>query len=77
MADTTAGSMIRPLSLTEELILMLLNEQNGYFHQVPGWELNCAVIGGVLADLSLQSRIDTDMVSLHLVDSTENGQPRP
>ncbi len=75
MADTTAGSMIRPLSLTEELILMLLNEQNGYFHQVPGWELNCAVIGGVLADLSLQSRIDTDMVSLHLVDSTKTGNP--
>ena len=29
------------LSLPEELILMLLNEESGYFHQVPGWNLNC------------------------------------
>ena len=75
MADSTTDSTTRPLSLTEELILMLLNEQNGYFHQVPGWELNCAVIGAVLADLSLLSRIDTDMESLHLVDPTKTGNP--
>ena len=75
MADTTTGSTTRPLILTEELILMLLNEQNGYFHQVPGWELNCAVIGAVLAELSLLSRIDTDMESLHLVDPTATGNP--
>ena len=61
------------LSLPEELILMLLNEQNGYFHQVPGWNLNCAVVGAVLAELSLLSRIDTDMESLHLVDRRETG----
>ena len=54
---------------------MLLNEQTGYFHQVPGWDLNCAVIGAVLAELSLRSRIDTDLVSLILVDRTETGDP--
>ena len=64
-----------PLSLPEELILMLLNEQTGYFHQVPGWALNCAVVGAVIAELSLLSRIDTDMESLHLVDRTETGNP--
>ncbi len=64
-----------PLSLPEELILMLLNEENGYFHQVPGWSLNCAVAGAVLAELSLLSRIDTDMESLFLVDRTETGNP--
>ena len=63
------------LSLTEELILMLLNEENGYFHQVPGWRLNCAVIGGVLAELSLLGRIDTDLESLFVVDATETGDP--
>ena len=63
------------LSLPEELILMLLNEDNGYFHQVPGWDLNCAVAGAVLAELSLLSRIDTDMESLFLVDPTETGDP--
>ena len=54
---------------------MLLNEETGYFHQVPGWDLNCAVIGSVLAELSLLSRIDTDMESLLLVDRTETGNP--
>ena len=63
------------LSLPEELILMLLNEQNGYFHQVPGWDLNCTVVGAVLAELSLRSRIDTDLDSLILVDATETGDP--
>ena len=61
------------LTLTEELVLMLLNEENGYFHQVPGWHLNCAVAGAALAELSLLSRIDTDIESLFLVDATETG----
>ena len=54
---------------------MLLNEENGYFHQVPGWNLNCVVIGAVLAELSLMNRIDTDLESLFLVDQTETGNP--
>ena len=73
MPDRTVRS--HPLSLPEELILMLLNEQNGYFHQIPGWDLNCTVVGAVLAELSLQSRIDTDLDSLHLLDPTETGDP--
>ena len=63
----------RQLTLTQELILMLLNEENGYFHQVPGWDLNCAVVCVVLAELSLRSRIDTDQESLFLVDQTKTG----
>ena len=54
---------------------MLLNEENGYFHQVPGWDLNCAVIGAVLAELSLMDRIDTDLESLFLLDPTPAGNP--
>ena len=73
MPNTTVRS--QRLSLPEELILMLLNEQNGYFHQVPGWDLNCTVVGAVLAELSLRSRIDTDLDSLHLLDPTETGDP--
>ena len=61
--------------MPEELILTLLNEESGYFHQVPGWDLNCAIVGAVLAELSLRSRIDTDMDSLFLLDSTETGRP--
>ena len=63
------------LTLPEDLVLLLLNEENGYFHQVPGWDLNCAVTGAVLAELSIQDRIDTDLDSLFLVDATETGNP--
>lgn len=63
------------LTLPEELVLMLLSEENGYFYQVPGWDLNCALVGAVLAELSLKSRIDTDMDSLFLLDDAETGDP--
>ncbi len=63
------------LSLPEELILMLLNQESGYFHQVPGWDLNCAVVGAVLGELSLLSRVDTDMDSLFILDPAETGSP--
>ena len=33
------------LTLLDELVLTLLNEESGYFRQVPGWNLNCAVAG--------------------------------
>ncbi len=75
MAVAGEEAATQQLSLTEELILMLLNEENGYFHQVPGWQLNCAVIGAVLAELSLLGRIDTDLESLFVVDATETGDP--
>ena len=63
------------LSLVDELILMLLDEKGGYFHQVPGWQLNCAVVGGVLAELSFLSRLDSDLTSLYVVDRAETGDP--
>ncbi len=54
---------------------MLLNEETDFFRQVHGWNLNCAIIGAVLAELSLRSRIDTDRQSLKLLDRTETGNP--
>ena len=75
MTATRERVATHELSLPEELILSLLNEESGYFHQVPGWDLNCAVAGAVLAELSLRSRIDTDMDSLFLLDHTPTGDP--
>ena len=63
------------MNLADELILLLLNEESGYFHQVPGWNLNCAVASAALADLALAHRIDTDPDSLYLTDPTETGDP--
>ena len=66
---TGAGS----LTLIDELVLTLLNEESGYFRQVPGWNLHCAIVGAALAELSLMARIDTDMDSLILLDPAETG----
>ena len=63
------------LSLLDEFILMLLNEESGYFYQIPAQKMNCVVIGAALAELSLLSRIDTDRESLHILDPTETGNP--
>lgn len=68
--------MTKQLTLPDELVLALLNEESGYFRQVPGWSLNCAVVGSALAELSLIGRIDTDMDSLILLDRTPTGDPR-
>ena len=73
MNDSTEDRTSQPLGLLDEFILILLNEENGYFYQVPGWEMNCAVIGAILAELSLLLRIDTDMESLLILDPTETG----
>ncbi len=71
MTASADGVATETLSLPEELILILLNEEDGYFHQVPGWNLNCVVVGAALAELSLLGRIDTDLESLILVDKTD------
>ena len=63
------------LSLLDEFILMLLDEESGYFYQISAHKMNCAIIGAVLAELSLFSRIDTDVESLILLDPTETGNP--
>ena len=62
------------LNIPQQFIIAILNEQTGYFHQVEGWTLNCAVAGAVLADLSLRARIDADEESLFLLDATETGE---
>ena len=73
MTLATEEVATQQFSLPEELLLMLLNEESGYFHQVPGWNLNCAVVGAVLAELSLLNRIDTDTESLIPLDRTPTG----
>ena len=63
------------VSLPEELLLALLDEESGYFRQVPGWNLNCAMAGAALGELSLRGRIDTDLKSLTLLDAADTGRP--
>ena len=61
------------MRLPEEIILLLLNEESGYLEQVAGWNLSCVLAGAVLAELDLESRIDTAQETLKLDDSTPVG----
>lgn len=61
------------MRIAEETLLLLLNEDSGYFEPIPSWNLSCVSAGAVLADLALENRIDTDFVSLKLMDSSTTG----
>ncbi len=73
--DREQNNLTGTLNILDEFVLMCLNERTGYFYQISGWSLNCAIIGAVLADLSINLKIDTDEDSLFLIDSTKTGEP--
>lgn len=61
------------LRFAEEIMLLLLHDEDGRFARVPDWSLKYALSGGVLMDLALEDRIDTDLEELSLVDPTPTG----
>ena len=61
------------LRFAEEIILLLLNDGDGRFARVPKWSLDYALAGGVLMDLALENKIDTDLQNLILIDETPTG----
>jgi len=61
------------LRFVEEILLLLLRDEGGKFVAVPGIALDNALAGGVLMDLALEDRIDTDPERLVLVDPTPVG----
>ncbi len=61
------------MRIVEELLLMLHSEESGYFVPIPEWNMSCALAGGVLMDLALDNRIDSDLETLTLVDATPTG----
>ena len=60
------------LRFAEEIMLLMLNDDGGFVN-VPPASLNHALAGGVLMDLALENRIDTDLQQLLLLDSTPVG----
>ena len=61
------------MRFVEEILLLLLRDEGGKFVAVPGIALDNALAGGVLMDLALENRIDTDPGRLILVDPTPVG----
>lgn len=61
------------LRLVEEIILLMLNDDDGRFVRVPSWSMEYAIAGGVLMDMAMENRIDTDLEHLVLIDATPVG----
>ena len=61
------------LRFVEEVVLLLLEDAGGRLARVPAWSLNYALAGGVLMDLALENRIDTDLENLILIDAAPVG----
>ena len=61
------------LRLVEEIVLLMLNDDDGRFMRVPSWSMEYAIAGGILMDLAMENRIDTDLEHLILLDSTPVG----
>ena len=64
---------MKPLFRFAEEIMLLVLGDDGEFARVPRWPLQCALAGGVLMDLALEGRIDTDPDRLYAVDPTPLG----
>ena len=62
--------MTTGLRFAEEITLLLLNDADGRFARISDSSFDYAVAGGVLMDLALEDRIDTDLDSLMLINST-------
>ncbi|MYH42033.1 MAG: GPP34 family phosphoprotein, partial [Chloroflexi bacterium] len=61
------------LRFAEEIILLLLDDEDGTFARVPRASLDYALAGGVLMELALENRIDTDLDRLVVLDATPLG----
>lgn len=62
------------LTLPEEVILLVLDEETGALLPIPQRTLDSALAGGALMELALQDRIDSDPNSLWVVDPTPIGE---
>ncbi|MDE0421770.1 MAG: cytochrome P450 [Gammaproteobacteria bacterium] len=61
------------LTLGEEILLLLVEEDTGDLRPVRPWSMACALAGATLMELSMQGRVDTDQHDLMLLDKTPTG----
>ncbi|WP_338662224.1 GPP34 family phosphoprotein [Pararoseomonas sp. SCSIO 73927] len=62
-----------PLTMPEELILLMLDDRSGRLHETAGPASGYAVAGAILAELALRNRIDTDPQRLFVADPAPTG----
>lgn len=64
-----------PLSLTEELVLVALDDESGHLMTLLPFSLETAMAAALLMDLTLAGRIDTDADHLFVLSSAPTGHP--
>jgi len=67
--------MKHTLTLPEELLLLVLDDDSGALLPVPQRTLDSALAGAALMELALQDRIDSDLENLWVTDSSPTGEP--
>ena len=63
------------LRFTEEIILLLLDDESGRMTNLPDWAFRLAMSGSVLMDLALERKIDSDLKELIVTDPMPTGDP--
>lgn len=61
------------LTLADEIVVLMLDDRSGELREVFGGVTGVAIAGGLLMELALLGRIDTDLTSLFVVDTTPTG----
>ena len=67
------ASTAQDLRFAEEILLLMLKDDTGYVVPIPEWRMACALAGAALMDLALENRIDSDLETLTVLDSTPTG----
>ena len=63
------------ITLAEELLLLVLEDETGTMIPVPQRTLDFALAGAVLMDLALHNRIDSDIDNVWVIDKSPCGEP--
>ena len=62
-----------PLTLPEELLLLMLDDRTGRLNEGAGPASNYAIAAAILAELALQGRVDSDPQRMFVADSAPTG----
>ena len=56
------------LTLADEIVVLMLDDETGAIRPLCAGFANVAIAGGILMELALLARIDTDLKSLYVID---------
>ena len=63
------------LTLVEEILLLLLDDEKGTLPPVPQLTLHFVLAGGILMELAINNRIDCDIDTLEIINNDPSGDP--